>query len=329
MNARLLKLYIQYLFGRCSREEFLEMKELVSQTSDYEMTELMRQAWEKEYPLPVMQPETKNKIKADLSQYIFNSVIRRNTGLKWWSIAAIAIILILAGSTIYFAESGIRHENPLIVKVERGQKAYIQLPDHSDVRLNAETEIRYDLNDKKQRKVYLRGEAFFKVEKDQNRPFIVDLGELQIEVLGTSFNAQTYENEDFIETSLVEGNVKLTGRRLSNSYQLKPMEQMIYCKSDGSLKIIPLDIDLELSWMSDRLVFNSEPLYKVVHQIERWYGVNIDLQCSEIKDDLISGSFYKEELKDVLEAIKIQYNITYAIKEGHVIITKNAKKNSL
>lgn len=323
MKDRLVALYTKYLQGKNTKVEFLEMKGLISKVSDAELETMMQAVWDMNPELPHMPLETKNRIKANLPGYTEKRINKKGKTIKWWNIAATAVIFILSGATIYLAGNINKYEYPFIVKIESGQKANVILPDNSNVRLNADTHLEYDLNDKKQRKVYLSGEAFFKVEKDEKRPFIVDMGELQIEVLGTSFNVQTYENEDFIETSLVEGSVKLSGKRLLTNYYLKPMEQMIYYKNDGSLKIIPLDSDIELGWMADRLVFNSEPLNKVIHQIERWYGVTIDLQCPEIKNDLMSGSFYKEELKDVLEAIRIQYDVKYSMREGHIIISKN------
>jgi ferric-dicitrate binding protein FerR (iron transport regulator) len=324
MKARLLLLYTNYLLGKYSKEEFLEMKEIISQTSDKDLQHLMYEVWSKETMLPSMSESAGKRIKDNLLLYITAQNIERKQIQKWWSVAAIAIVFILTGSSLlYFKNKDVVHQSPFIVKIDKRQKAYIVLPDKSSVLLNAETELEYDLNNKKQRRVYLSGEAYFEVEKDKDRPFIVDLGELQIEVLGTSFNVQTYKNEDVIEASLIAGSIKLTGKQFTGSYYLKPMEQVVYSKKDATLQIIPFDSRQELGWMDDRLIFSSEPLHKVIHGIERWYGVHIDLQCPEISDDLMTGTFHDEELTDVLEAIKIQYKVNYTIKGKQVIISKN------
>lgn len=323
MSHRLFTLYINYLLGKYSREEFLEMKTLLADTDDEALETLMNKAWEKELPTPSMPEVTKRRVKSNILLATSLNEKKQNVSTKWWSVAAVILLFIIAGSTyIYVGKQADRYKSPFIVSIEKGQKASINLPDQSIVRLNAETTLEYDLKNTKQRKVYLNGEAFFKVVKDEKRPFIVDMDELQIEVLGTSFNVQTYQNEECIYASLVEGSIKLTGKRFSESYQLEPMQQLIYDKKDATLKIVELDSDTELGWMSDRLVFNSEPLYKILQRIERWYDITIDLQCPEIKDDRMSGTFYKEELHTVLEAIHIQYKISYTVKEGHVIITK-------
>ncbi|MDR0745315.1 MAG: FecR domain-containing protein [Mediterranea sp.] len=324
MKVRLLLLYTNYLLGKYSKEEFLEMKEIISYTSDKDLEYLMHEAWLKETMLPSMSESIRRRIKASLLLYTTAQSEGSKQIQKWWTAVAVAIVFILAGSSLlYFNNKEMVHQSPFIVKIDKRQKASIILPDKSNVYLNAETALEYDLNNKKQRKVYLSGEAYFEVEKDKDRPFIVDLGELQIEVLGTSFNVQTYKNDDIIEASLIAGSIKLTGKQFTESYYLKPMEQVIYSKKDATLRIIPFDSHQELGWMDDRLVFSSEPLYKIIHRIERWYGVHIDLQCPEISDDLMSGTFHDEELADVLEAIKIQYKVNYTIKGREVIISKN------
>jgi ferric-dicitrate binding protein FerR (iron transport regulator) len=326
----LMQLYIKYLLGECTKEQFLAMKDLLSGTSDEKLENMMKDVWDNTKLLPAMPPNAKQKIKLNIDYYIRKNT-KRNFLLENWRIISVAVacIFIFIGYSIFYSyhTSMPKVEKFFIVSIDRGQKATVELPDNSSVHLNAETELKYDINDDKNRKVYLHGEAFFKVKKDKSRPFIVSIDdELQIEVIGTSFNVQTYNNEDFVETSLIEGNIKLTSKRFTEIYFLKPMQQFIYSKKDASTKIVPLEKDSKIGWISDYLLFTSEPLYKIIHKIERWYGVNIDLQYSEIRDDLMSGSFYKEDLKSVLEAIKIQYDVEYSIKGNQIIISKTPLK---
>lgn len=323
MKNRLITLYTKYLSGECIKDEFLEMRDLTSKIADEEFAVIAQNVWDENPTFPAMPEKTKLRVKSNLDFYIESTTNKKNQIRKWRLIAAAITLFIIAGSTLYYiTNTSAQSEKYFVVSIDRGQKATIKLPDNSDVRLNAETELKYDINDTKNRRVYLKGEAFFEVAKDEKHPFIVDMGELQVEVLGTSFNVQTYTNDDYIQAALIEGSIKLTGKRFSGNYYLKPMEQLIYSKKDASLRIVPLNKDLELGWMSDRLVFDSEPLYTIIHRIERWYGVTIDLQCTDIKDDRMSGAFYKEDLKDVLEAIRIQYKVKYSVKENHVIIHK-------
>ncbi|MDF9831391.1 FecR domain-containing protein [Parabacteroides sp. PF5-6] len=324
MKSRLVTLYINYLLGSYSKEEFLEMKALIRNVDNRELEEMMHNAWSDEMPFPSMAEPTKTRLKSNILTAVSFADGKRRKKTNWWAVAAVALILLFSGQSLfYWVRSPEKEESPVIVNIDKGQKAVIKLPDNSDVHLNAETRLAYDLNNRKQRHVTLSGEAYFEVEKNEERPFIVDMGEVQIWVVGTSFNAKTYNDEEYIYASLVDGSIKLTSKYFEGFQYLSPKEQFVFSKKDGSFRIIPFDNLQELGWMEDRLTFSSEPLHKIITRIERWYGVNIDLQCPEIKDDLMSGAFLGEELIDVLEAVKIQYNVDYTVKGKNVVISIN------
>ena len=324
MKTRLFTLYINYLFGKYSKEDFLEMKSLIASTSHEELEEMTGKAWNDTMSLPEMAESTRRRIKSNILMAVSFAENKKRRIINRWAIAAVALLFLIGGSSLYYlGKNSVTDQNPFIVHIDKGQKAIIKLPDNSDVHLNAETRLEYDLSNREQRLVHLSGEAYFKVQKNENRPFIVDMGDVQIWVVGTSFNAKTYSDEDYIQASLVEGSIKLKNKQ-SNEWQfLQPMEQFVYSKKDGTFRIIPFESEQELGWMEDRLAFSSEPLHKIISRIERWYGVSIDLQCPEIRNDLMSGAFFDEELIDVLEAIKIQYKVNYTIKGRNVIISKN------
>ncbi|MDL2304353.1 FecR domain-containing protein [Bacteroides sp. OttesenSCG-928-D19] len=324
MNTRLFTLYISYLLGRYSKEEFLEMRSLIANTPRQELEEMLKGAWNRTLPLPEMPSSTRRRVKSNILMAISFADTRKRRAINRWAVAAAILIFLIGGSSLYYlGKHSVEDQSPFIVHIDKGQKAVIKLPDNSDVHLNAETSLEYDLSNRKQRVVQLSGEAYFKVTKNEKRPFIVDMGDVQIWVVGTEFNAKTYSDEDYIQASLVEGSIKLKNKQSSEWQFLKPMEQFVYSKKDGTFRIIPFESEQELGWMDDRLAFSSEPLHKIISRIERWYGVNIDLQCPEIRNDLMSGAFFDEELADVLEAIKIQYKVNYTIKGRNVIISKN------
>ena len=112
----------------------------------------------------------------------------------------------------------------ITANVKPGSKSEIILPDGTKVQLNGATTIRYDINDTEQRLVHLSGEAFFDVAKNPDCPFRVMVNDFQIEVLGTSFNVNTYK-KDVIETSLLTGKIKISGGSLPHEYTLTPGEK--------------------------------------------------------------------------------------------------------
>lgn len=324
MDNRLFTLYINYLTGRCTWQEFLELKEWLSSSNDEQVGETLHKSWELGLELPAMNAETKNRIKANLQTATRFDTGKPRRKISWAAVAAVAIIVILSGSLVYVLNSKPQiYTAPFVVNIEKGQRATMALPDMSHVHLNAGTTLEYDLSDRDNRRVNLNGEAYFQVKRDEKHPFIVEMNDLQINVLGTSFNVRTYPDEDYIQVSLVEGSIKLKSKKSDTWQYLKPEQQLVYSKKSGVSKVVSFDSDVELAWMDERLVFNSEPLHKIIRRIERWYGVQIDLQCPEIREDRMTGTFDNEELGDVLHAISLQYKVQYTMNGRSIIISKN------
>jgi len=320
MNNFFNSLYSRFLFRKLNLDEFRELKHNLNKTSDDELKEMMGTAWEENHSLPLMNQRAKTQGKRNPSFYI-QSEMKRTRQLFWLKrVVAASLLLVVSLGVWQMSVSGLPEQKPFFVEVKSGDKAQLVLPDGSAVKLNSASSLTYDFSDRSVRKVSLTGEAFFEVSKDKSKPFIVQVGELNIEVLGTSFNVSSYGEGNLIETSLLEGSIKLSGENLAHYYVLHPSEKAIYNRETKTIRIEPTDNGDETAWMQNRLVFDSEPLVSVIDKIERWYGVNIDLQCPEIAQDKISGSFSGEQLMYVMEALKMQYNVDYSINGNDVTI---------
>ena len=172
--------------------------------------------------------------------------------------------------------------------------------------MNSESSLSYAYVNGK-RVARLKGEGYFQVSKDRKHPFVVQVGNLNIEVLGTCFNVYSYEENDFVETSLIEGSVRLyDSKSPSESFILKPSQKAIYSKNNGKISFHNTDNVKETAWTQNHLVFESEKLGSVFQKIERWYGVHID-----------------EQLPYVMEALKFQYGFNYEITGNNVTINKS------
>lgn len=239
--------------------------------------------------------------------------------------AAAAVIAVLSVTVWNFS---LLHElqnanSSFLAEVPAGDKVQLTLPDKSSVKLNSERSLSYAYVNGK-RVARLKGEGYFQVSKDRKHPFVVQVGNLNIEVLGTCFNVYSYEENDFVETSLIEGSVRLyDSKSPSESFILKPSQKAIYSKNNGKISFHNTDNVKETAWTQNHLVFESEKLGSVFQKIERWYGVHIDLLCPEIANDQISGSFKDEQLPYVMEALKFQYGFNYEITGNNVTINKS------
>lgn len=292
-----------------------------------------------------------------------------NTGPKyyqWLQIAAIFILAFCLSWTVFYfmnrkSDTGSLAYNQIITT--KGQKSQIILSDGTTVWLNSETTLRYPsaFNDMK-REVFLEGEAFFEVQKKGNKiPFIVKTSEIDIKVLGTSFNVMAYPDEETIETTVVEGSVYIIRKGVKSSSDqniiLKPNQKVtllkkgsrvilseietakpIMIKSTKAIQPISptkkeqilisrkVDIELHTAWKDDRLIFQSETFENICYKLERWYDVKIHVRNEELKKYRYTGKFvHNETINQVLEILKLTTPINYTFKQNDLFIDKVAE----
>jgi ferric-dicitrate binding protein FerR (iron transport regulator) len=155
-----------------------------------------------------------------------------------------------------------------------GAQYELQLPDGTHVWLNAASSITYPtIFTGNNRDVTISGEAYFEVARNQSMPFRVKAKDMQIEVTGTHFNVNTYTNEPFLTTTLLEGGVKVT--RNNSTVQLTPGQQSL-TGADGKLSVIKnVNTDEVMAWKNGYFHFESASLETILRQVSRWYDVNI------------------------------------------------------
>lgn len=322
MENFIIKLYKKYLYDHISQDEFLEMRHAINNIKDAELSELFEEEWTENIFPGVLEKKSKEDIRTKLDFYIENDK-RRINRKRIFQIAAV-VIPFLALSIFFIARQLSPYEpNNFVVSVQRGNKALVTLPDQSKVWMNSNSTLEYKKGEKNTREVKLSGEAFFKVFKDKSQPFIVTMNNLQVEVLGTSFNAKARLGADIIETSLLEGSIKLRSPDLSQDYYLKPNEKAVYSQSTKQIQIMKTDNELETAWKDNKLKFSSERFIDVMSMLEDWYGVKIICKCPKIENDLMSGTFKDEKLETTLEALKVQYKIHYIRNRDTIVVVSN------
>ncbi len=202
----------------------------------------------------------------------------------------------------------------------RGGKYKVRLPDGTEVMLNATSSITYPaIFSGNERRVTITGEAYFEVAKNAQRPFIVNVdGRMQIRVLGTHFNVNSYKNEEGIQTTLVEGKVQVTGG--NKSVLLNPGEQSDL--KEGQLKKSAItDIEKVIAWKNNRFVFDGDKLTSIMRQLERWYDVDIIIEGNQ-PDELFSGILSRNKnVSEVFKMLQTAADIQYRI-EGKKIFVK-------
>lgn len=176
--------------------------------------------------------------------------------------------------------------------IPRGSDYSVVLSDGTKVFLNSESELKYPVSfSKKERKVLVKGEAFFDVSKDKNRPFIVEIGDVNITVLGTKFGTRSYSDEKHIYTTLVSGSVSLEGS-LKHTI-LSPGQQAVLNRDNNEMTIKEVNTELYTSWKDGRIVFDSTPLEQIMKYLSRIYSVDIQFNNDSLKDICFSINISK------------------------------------
>ena len=258
-------------------------------------------------------------------------------------IAAILILPILIAS-IYWVPDLFRTviNQEVAIKTIRcplGQTMELGLPDGSRVYLNAGSQISYPLRFdgcQYKREVFLNGEALFNVVKDKEHPFIVNLGKVNIRVLGTIFNVSNYSDDPKTEIFLKKGAIELISPDNQspqfNRTKMAPNQLARMTANGQLLELIEADPDSYGVWKDGVLTFNDDSMEDVVRKLIRKYDVPIHFPEAKNIDSRINGSFKNKTIEEVLEILKYTTSISYQVNhtddemKKHIIITP-MKKN--
>jgi len=309
----------KYIKGNCSTEEYEQVLKLIrNQNNDKQLDKLLSDNWTQTLKSePNIKPDNQ-LLNAIHHQIVLKEqnpfrVIRIYKGLL--SAAAILIIGLVIGS-LFFIQS----QKPAIttqsISTPFGGKTNFILPDGSSVWLNSGSTCSYPNRFDGKRIVELTGEAFFKVEK-QNEPFKVKTKYGEVEVFGTEFNVKAYENETFF-TTLESGSVVFTNV-YGKQAKLEPGMQVVFDAENFKLRRV--ETSLFTSWKDGQLIFRDEPLQNIISQLERWYNVKIVLKDASIKNLKYNGTIEMESFSEVLELIKVTTPITYSFDRKTRVLT--------
>lgn len=246
-----------------------------------------------------------------------------------WLIAVVLIpFIFLSVSVTYLADkvglfSDVEYAE---LVVPCGELMRVVLQDGTIVQLNSDTYLRYP---KKfglfHRTVELRGEGYFEVAKEKNRPFIVDLKELNVKVTGTKFNVKAYRSEANVWVTLDEGGVILQDMG-GKEYQLYPGESAEYNRHSGSCQIsVPKNEEQISSWRSNSLNFYLIPLKDIIKVLERQYDIQFIVPDSTLLENRFTLSTSKVNVKDVLNDLEAVSYITFSEKESGVFEIGHSK----
>jgi transmembrane sensor len=367
------------LSGEATPEELEELNSLLKQQPELGLrADIMRNLWNNrqsrnEKPVaashfdkhlqrlsnhlaqPVLQFDTEASDNNNVPEM---EVVPQRSRLRWlWLGAGVAASVLVV--FLVFSPEKKTGDKPVAsntISTRPGSKSKVELPDGTQVWLNADSKLTYAQNFiGSTREVTLTGEAYFDVahttapETGQKIPFIIHTSTIDIKVLGTAFNVRSYPGEKTIETALIRGSVEVTLHNSpDNKIVLKPDQKLIVKNDNATVvsnkpaladsltngsgnelmmtlsKIHPYKGDTtahyETLWVKNKLAFENETFDRILPELERWYNVSIVLKNETLKGLHFTGVFENKSLADVMEALSLARGFRYEIKGTEVII---------
>lgn len=244
----------------------------------------------------------------------------------------IAAVLIAAVALPYLLTDGFKTlpflSRTATFAVAETKRAELVLSDGSRIVLDSGSELSYPKKfTGRMRDVLLKGEGYFEVAPDKEKPFVVHAGGAVIRVLGTRFDVRAWERNRRVVVAVAEGRVSFGSENCGDQEKVILTRNQESELTGNGKPDTPREADVEkiLGWMHDRIEFENAPLGEVLFQVERWYGIRFTLADSSAADERVSVSIQKKSIGDVLELISMISGLEYQMKGSRVRLEAKLK----
>ena len=252
----------------------------------------------------------------------------KSKSLQFLRVAASVCLIAMASWLLYTNLNQTRNQDLVSIdkwkeyETHRGQTRTVSLPDGSEIKLNVSSKIRFqnDFLNGAIRKISLEGEAFFDVAKMPNKPFVVLAKGVETSVLGTSFNIEAYDKDEYLRVAVVTGKVKVSEVEGKDQIYLEPDEMATW--GNNSIEKSTYDPGLVLGWTERSLVFKKASFEEVIEELENWYDVDFEI-IGNISSDEYDGVHHNESLETLLTGLSFAGNFKYKMEEKKITITAN------
>lgn len=337
MTEKIINIANRFLAEKdCTREELSALKKWLSDPK----TQLDVESWLSEHWASSPEIDSTTLIETvfrQIQEYEEEHQSKSGFSIRrilkvYQKVAAFLLIPILGLGILYWVS---QYNQPVGQYTEtiapRGQKSQIVLADGTKVWLNSDTKIKYPGNfSKNQRDVYLDGEAFFEVAKNEHQPFVVHTSQVNVKVLGTKFNIKAYADESDVETSLFEGKINLIMNNSSSGSpvekEVKPGQSFVYSKTDHQLVANRFPQEEINGWKKNQLIFKDDTFSNLVRKVERWYDVKVVYDEKQFDDRRLTVELYEgERLDRLMSIISLALSVDYKYEKGEIILTPRGK----
>lgn len=304
--------------GRISLHEQIELAELMADPDNLSAEKIFRDDWQNQLDQEstalnnseVLLDRVHHRIRLNEDK----KVIQTNWLMTFQRIAAILIIPLLLSFLAYYyfqSEKSIPTSSFAEIQCPMGVRTKFQLPDGSTGYLNSGSTLKYPVSFATQRKVELVGEAFFDVVHNEKLPFHVNTQNLDIKVLGTTFNVIANEDELIEEVVLQTGKVDVSALNGKPLAVLKPNEQITLNTEKQTFSKNEVEASQYTGWKEGKLVFRNENMQQVARRLSRWYNAEVVVDDRMLENYAFHATFIDEPLDEVLKLLTITTPLSY------------------
>lgn len=277
--------------------------------------------------------KVQSKMHAPQLRVVQKNNVRKEVISRFYKVAAIVVFAVLLGSAGYYFgfRNKVTEVYSEIISAEKQVISEYILPDGSVVALNSNSKLVFPSNFKgNTREVTIYGEAFFDVKPDASKPFIINAGNAQVKVLGTSFNVKAYPENETVEVVVATGKVQVsgkTGSEVNDNVQilLVPGEKGIVTNNGSMPAKMENTNPNYLAWKTHDFVFNEIPLRDVINCLEKTYHVDIEVAQPELNDLKLTAHFENKPIDFVLNVVRLTFNLDLSEENEQFIFSGRSK----
>lgn len=208
-----------------------------------------------------------------------------------------------------------------ILSTPKGGIFQVVLPDGTKVWLNSASSLKFPVEfTGNERRVSLTGEAYFEVAKNKDKPFFVDMNNVQVRVLGTHFNIAAYQDDSDVTTTLLEGAVQVKSDKQLSA--IKPGEQAVIDNNTSTIRVKPANIEQTMAWKNGYFKFADEDIRSIMKKLSRWYDFDVEYR-DEFPNVRLGGTFYRSKgISELLSYMEEVGKIHFKVEGRRIIVMR-------
>lgn len=313
----------------------ISRRSAVNAMTDAQLAAEMEESWENDSYGSVEMPKERqdalwNRIACEIADDSISTgtVPKRHRILEFMKIAALFISPLLLAVCVYMFCQMQHAPMVTVVETAKGEKASVTLPDGTKVKLNHDTRLSYDQSAFKDvsRTVNIDGEAWFSVNHDASRPFVISARGLRVKVLGTVFTLRARSSEQKAYLLLEKGRVNVCSTVSNASVTLRPVQKAVIDFKSNNIEVVRTTLDDALTaWQRGEMKYENESLRNVLSSIEDNYGVIFENENVMSRlDDRFSGTLPSDNLNEALQILSYTYRVDFRVSHHKIMVYRKA-----